>query len=92
MPADSLFKLLTSMDGKRVIDPFPREHHAEPVKVGDMSGLQDTPCQLSYMGASPFAVFSTSVWTSAQFLSTSGLQGSTAASGTCPACNAPLCC
>ncbi|GAB4824195.1 hypothetical protein N2152v2_011241 [Parachlorella kessleri] len=33
MPADSLFRLLTSMDGKRIIDPFPREHHAEPIKA-----------------------------------------------------------
>lgn len=33
---DALFALLLSMDGKRVIDPFPREKHAEPVKVRRM--------------------------------------------------------
>lgn len=32
--ADTLFRLLRTMDGKGVIDPFPREHHSEPVKVG----------------------------------------------------------
>ncbi|GBF99101.1 hypothetical protein Rsub_11910 [Raphidocelis subcapitata] len=29
---DALFKLLRTMDGKRIIDPFPRERHSERVK------------------------------------------------------------
>jgi hypothetical protein len=34
MEPDKLFKLLRTMDGKRIIDPFPREKHSQPVKVG----------------------------------------------------------
>jgi hypothetical protein len=31
---DELFRLLRTMEGKRIIDPFPREEHSQPVKVG----------------------------------------------------------
>lgn len=32
MAPDALFRLLRTMEGKRIIDPFPRERHSEPVK------------------------------------------------------------
>ena len=36
--ADTLFARLTSMPGKRLIDPFPREQHSVPVQVGPGGG------------------------------------------------------
>lgn len=33
MRPDTLFHMMTSMDGKCIIDPFPREHHSEHVKI-----------------------------------------------------------
>jgi hypothetical protein len=34
VPPDDLYRLLRSMEGKRIIDPFPRDKHSEHVKVG----------------------------------------------------------
>lgn len=30
--ADALFRLLTTQEGRSIIDPFPREHHGELVR------------------------------------------------------------